>query len=183
MNGITKIFSGPDRHIFSFINHNLRCGPLDRFMSAATAMGSTGFSVTTSLILLAAGRIYGSSVGMDACATLVLSQTAVQTLKRLIDRPRPFIAIENTIFMKPPACRYSFPSGHTCAAFAVALPIATAFPFTTPLVLAAACIVGVSRIYLGFHYPTDVLAGFAITAYAHSHITWRLIDFFQGMMI
>ncbi len=58
--------------------------------------------------------------------------------------------------------RFSFPSGHACAAMAVAVAYAWAFPaFAVPLLLAA-LLVGFSRVMLGVHYPGDVAVGQAI---------------------
>ena len=176
MSALTKFLTGPDRHLFVWINRRIRCGPLDKFMAISTMLGSTGFALAMSIILLAAGKFSASNVGLEVAATLALSQLTVQTLKRLIDRPRPYMSFDGAIFRKPPSCRYSFPSGHTCAAFAIALPLASAYPVIAPFVLGIACMVGLSRIYLGFHYPTDVLAGFAIVAYTHSHLPLQLME-------
>jgi undecaprenyl-diphosphatase len=58
--------------------------------------------------------------------------------------------------------RFSFPSGHACAAMAVAVGFASAFPALAPLLLVLAAVVGFSRVALGVHYPGDVLVGQAI---------------------
>nr|WP_241970355.1 phosphatase PAP2 family protein [Idiomarina seosinensis] len=58
--------------------------------------------------------------------------------------------------------KFSFPSGHTCAAFVFATVTSSYFPtLATPLFLWAAMI-GVSRIVVGVHYPTDIMAGMGL---------------------
>lgn len=58
--------------------------------------------------------------------------------------------------------RFSFPSGHACAAMALAIGVASAIPALTVPLLIAALLVGFSRVMLGVHYPGDVLMGQAI---------------------
>jgi undecaprenyl-diphosphatase len=83
-------------------------------------------------------------------------------MKNLIKRDRPCEALANVHKRVSPSDRFSFPSGHTAAAFVMVTILAHFFPV---LMLPAACwafLVGLSRIYLGVHYPTDILAGMVI---------------------
>lgn len=81
-------------------------------------------------------------------------------LKNIVERPRPYDIIEG---LQPLITRpkdFSFPSGHTGSSFAAAAVFYRNLPkqFGIWMILLAA-LIGVSRLYLGVHYPTDVLAG------------------------
>ena len=87
-------------------------------------------------------------------------------LKHLVGRTRPWIDVAGLIPLVNEPDPNSFPSGHTCAAFAAGLTWARTLPKTwmraTALVLAVC--MGLSRLYVGVHYPTDVLAGAVVGA-------------------
>ena len=80
-------------------------------------------------------------------------------LKQIFRRRRPFIAFVRARVLGPKPKDFSFPSGHTAAAFAGALLFGAHLPILAPLFYAIAVVVGFSRIYLGVHYPSDVFIG------------------------
>jgi undecaprenyl-diphosphatase len=83
-------------------------------------------------------------------------------LKRVFRRRRPFVAFVHARVLGPQPRDHSFPSGHTAAAFAGALLFGQHAPAWAPLFYALATVIGFSRIYLGVHYPSDVVIGAAI---------------------
>lgn len=162
MHALTGIIKTGDITLFLLLNRKLRCKPMDLLMTIVTQLGSTAFSIALAALFLLSENPYLNSVGVQLAATLICGQIIVQTVKRLVNRPRPFRALAQTIAVKPPACKYSFPSGHSCAAFCIAFVLASAFTGLGAVFLLMAALVSTSRIYLGFHYPTDVVVGYLI---------------------
>ncbi|MDR2275242.1 MAG: phosphatase PAP2 family protein [Sphingobacterium sp.] len=114
--------------------------------------------------LLVAGAI-NNDKAMRQNALYVASSTAVTALvnvgiKHLIKRSRPFKKYPNFIAIRT-AGGYSFPSGHTSSAFATASSLSRAYSkwYVVAPSLLWATGVGYSRMYLGVHYPSDVVAG------------------------
>jgi membrane-associated phospholipid phosphatase len=103
--------------------------------------------------------------GLFIGTTLCVSAAATVALKYGVNRKRPFVTYPD-IQKVADAGSYSFPSGHTSDAFATATSLSLAFPkwyVITPSFLWA-CSVGYSRMDLGVHYPSDVLAGAIVGA-------------------
>lgn len=135
---------------------------LDRLMRAVTHLGDAAVTIPLTLALVL-GAVPGlAATGRRAALALVASHLVVQLLKRTVTRRRPTMPTGVLALVQPPD-RFSFPSGHAASSMSVA--VALALVLSAPVaagVVALALVVGMSRCYLGVHYPGDVLAGWAL---------------------
>lgn len=115
----------------------------------------------------------------ESFSNQLINGVATTILKTTIDRARPFVTYPDDIHKYSVAGSKSYPSGHTSMAFAAATSISLQYPKW--YVIAPAFIyasgVGYSRMYLGVHYPTDVLAGAVLGAGSSfvTHYTFKFI--------
>jgi undecaprenyl-diphosphatase len=140
----------------------IHCTFLNCLLAFFTYIGEGGAVWIAAAVIMLICKKYrkaGCAVSLALLFELIFNE---QLIKKLIKRTRPFIlnpAID-TIVHRPSS--YSFPSGHTCTAFAAATAI---FLHDKKLGTAAyitAAVIGFSRNYFYIHYPTDVLCGAAI---------------------
>lgn len=96
--------------------------------------------------------------------TGVLGVALYKLLKRVFVRERPFITHSTIDLAMAPLDRYSFPSGHTLHAVSFTWQVTAHFPELGWVLVPVATMIAGSRVVLGLHYPTDVLAGAAIGA-------------------
>ncbi|MDP8950922.1 MAG: phosphatase PAP2 family protein [Actinomycetota bacterium] len=148
-----------DRALFRAI-FRFKWAPLTPLMRAFTIAGKAGalWGVISALAFLVTGleASYNLFVPWVAVAA---SWTVAEGAKHLFDRARPFI-YDTEIFplVKTPSSS-SFPSGHSATAAAGTLTLSVVYPSFAPALVLSGLLVALSRIYLGVHYPFDVLAG------------------------
>jgi len=119
------------------------------------------------VLILALPCIYGDHALRPAIVmalTGALGLLVYKVLKRAFVRERPFITHAAIDLAMPPLDRYSFPSGHTLHAVSFALQASVHFPQLAPVLVPLALTIAASRVVLGLHYPTDVLAGAVLGA-------------------
>lgn len=114
--------------------------------------------------------------GYRSAATILLAGGITTGLKYVVNRSRPFVTYEKDIVQRDKNVGpYSFPSGHTTFAFATATHLSLTYKkwyVVIPSYIYAS-LVGYSRMRLGVHYPSDVLAG-AILGAGSGLLVWKL---------
>jgi undecaprenyl-diphosphatase len=126
-----------------------------------------GDGIVWYLLILALPLLYGAAAVRPALVmalTGVLGVILYALLKRLFVRERPFITHTAINRAAAPLDRYSFPSGHTLHAVSFSWQACAHFPELAWVLLPLAALIAGSRVVLGLHYPSDVLAGAAVGA-------------------
>lgn len=125
-----------------------------------TRLGNGGFIwILGSILLLAPKKT--RKIGVMAVAALICSVLIDNVmLKNAVARTRPYEVIEGLTSLVGVQKDFSFPSGHTGSSFAAAVVMFRGLPkkFGVPALILA-FLIGFSRLYVGVHYPTDVLGG------------------------
>ncbi len=160
MKGLWDFLYYKDKRLFVYINKRIKCRILDEFMPRITHLGGVSFIVLTCLFLYLFGQSEAKTAATEAFVTITGSQGIVQLFKNTITRKRPYLVLpEVNTFWRKLLKDYSFPSGHTTAGFSLAATLAIHFPAYSLVSYFLATMVGVSRVYTGMHYPSDVLSG------------------------
>lgn len=149
-----------DAALFRFFNGTLTSGVLDVVMPFITDKANYLGVVA---VLLALVVFKGSKRDIWGIflliAVVLLSDLLSNTIKHLVGRTRPCIAIEGARLLVGCKKSFSFPSGHATNIFAAMVFLSTRYRRATPVFLVFAVAVAYSRVYVGVHYPLDIMGG------------------------
>ena len=159
MSSFIDTLKAKDVSILMLINNTIKCRFMDLIMVPITYLGSGAAVLIFTLFSLIYPNKLIKIMGYRAVISLMLSGLIVHFIKNAVNRIRPFLQIENLHTKKIGIDEYSFPSGHTTAAFTMGISIAIIFTHLTLICIIIASLVGISRMYLGVHFPSDVLVG------------------------
>jgi len=152
-----------DSSILLWIQNNLRTGFLDPIMKAITMLGDKGMIwilITLALLIVRRTR----RLGVICAASMVIGLLVTNLIiKNWAARIRPYELIPGLQCIVPLAKDYSFPSGHATNSLACAWVLFRKTPkkYGIPALILA-ILISLSRLYVGIHYPTDVLGGVVI---------------------
>jgi undecaprenyl-diphosphatase len=151
--------------VFQQINSHFDKRIMNLFFRTITQVGSALFISATTLLLIIFTTNQTRLTAISSAAALALSHIPVQLVKKLLQRKRPYLQLETTKILPNPLKDHSFPSGHTTAVFSVIIPFLVQIPSLAAILIPLGLSVGISRIYLGLHYPSDVIAGVILGAF------------------
>ncbi|WP_096187095.1 phosphatase PAP2 family protein [Evansella halocellulosilytica] len=148
-----------DDRFFLMVNQQMKCKVLDFVLPRITHVGGALFTLSSLFILIV---LFPNDVrywALQGLASLTISHVIVHIIKKAYCRPRPYAKLSNVHLCSNPLKDYSFPSGHTTAITSIAIIFSYYLPLLALFLLPIAALVGISRMYLGLHYPTDCIIG------------------------
>lgn len=137
-------------------------GSSRRYFAAVSRLGDGVFWYLLMAALVLLDGLDGLVASVHLAATGVIALTLYKALKRWTRRPRPFASDARIRALVAPLDEFSFPSGHTLHAVAFSIVAVAHYPVLVWLLLPFTVSVAASRVVLGLHYPSDVLAATAI---------------------
>ena len=154
-------------------NHFCRRRPARALFATISRLGDGVFWYVLMGALVVLDGLQGLAASAHMAATGVVALLMYKGLKRWTRRPRPYKADLRIRAWVAPLDEFSFPSGHTLHAVSFTIVALAYYPWLAPLLAPFTLCVAASRVVLGLHYPSDVLAATAIaTALAAASLAW-----------
>ncbi|MBB3229012.1 undecaprenyl-diphosphatase [Luteibacter sp. Sphag1AF] len=142
------------------------------FFGIVSRLGDGVFWYALMSVIAIVGGWHGAIAAAHMALTGLTALMLYRLLKRWTRRPRPFRTCPGVIAHVPPLDEFSFPSGHTLQAVSFTVVALAYFPMLAPLLIGFTALVAASRVVLGLHYPSDVLAAIAIGCGLGSASVW-----------
>lgn len=173
-----------DKAVLLFVQETLRCPVLNWIMVFFTTIGDAGvlwLALGLGLFLFRKTRRAGFDLILAVAVCWLINDPLI---KNLVARPRPFTQIPGLEVLVALPGSFSFPSGHACSSLAAAFALRWGLGKKGGLFYIPALLIALSRIYVGVHYPSDVLAGallgtlgaFLVCALSRRFIHWKFLD-------
>ncbi|GAB4169721.1 MAG: phosphatase PAP2 family protein [Wenzhouxiangellaceae bacterium] len=152
-------FDQLERRLCVVINRNLRTPGMVALLAAVSRLGDGWIWYALMIILALGAGLEGLVAALQMGVTALVSVALYKFLKHRLVRERPFVVSPDITLGTAPLDRYSFPSGHTMHAVMFTVIAVHWFPALAVVLIPFAVLVALSRVVLGLHYPSDVVAG------------------------
>ena len=168
-----------DEAVLLFLQENVRAElltPVMKFFSLLGKAGAVWIVLGLALLFFRKTRKSGFCVLVCMAVVWLLGDGII---KPLLARPRPYDTMETLVALSRESS-FSFPSGHSSIAFCSATSLTVTRGKKAALLFIPAAIIAFSRLYLGVHYPSDVLCGCILGAGLALLLTWLILRYFDG---
>ncbi len=175
-----------DFNILFWIQNLIRNDVFDVIIPFYTSLGEDGIIWIAFGLILLIPKKYRKTGIMVLAALLVMLVVNNIVLKNLIARPRPCWTYPEMVQLVHNPSSYSFPSGHTTSAFAVAFTVFSQHKKLGKVIIVMAAIMAFTRLYVFVHFPTDIYGGILVAAaittfvcFMEKKISPRITEFLQ----
>lgn len=166
-----------DCKLFRSVNRHFDHKILNFYFRTITHLGGAITTIAVCLIMFSFTKGLVQATSIASGAALLISHLPVTLVKKLYPRNRPYLTLLEAKVTANPLRDHSFPSGHTTAIFSVIIPFILLMPSLVLFLIPLAISVGLSRMYLGLHYPSDVIVG-CILGTSSGFISYFLLSLF-----
>lgn len=156
-----------DEEILLYIQENLRNATTDQIMKSITHLGDFGFLWIAVIVILAVSRKHAKTALIMALTLAFGLLITNLVIKNSVQRIRPFHAIEELCPLIEKPEDWSFPSGHATSSIGCGIAMLKNLPKKYGISgITIGVLIAISRVYLGVHYTSDVIAGAMVGAFS-----------------